>query len=373
MRMRVLAVLGLGAALAGVPAAASAQLPSDDGSARRPFGGPQQCRRGGKGMELLRAPATSRPDVRSSEPRPRSSFFELRHGLPGQLRVRRRLQRLPDLRHREPVGADAEDRGRLPRRPGRRVRLRQPAVHVGRGDAREEGLHADPGGRRDDALPRRPHLRHLEHRGAACRSGRSRPAAARTRTRWCVRRTTPINVYIYVSGHVAARSRPATELAGCDSTDPATSPNPSQWRIEVIKVPLAAPQTRPRSSTSRACSGRADGRRQRPAERAADAAAPVRHGLGDAKTALLGAGPGHELLPRHHGLRGARPGGRLLRGQRPADRHLRPGEPEAHRRRRRPAVRLLARRDVLQRRQERLLHRRVGRRHEPRAAARPTS
>jgi LVIVD repeat len=49
----------------------------------------------------------------------------------------------------------------------------------------------------------------------------------------------PDNVYIYVSG--TSTTRPAGELAGCDG-GPATNPNPSQWRIEVIKVPLAAPQ-----------------------------------------------------------------------------------------------------------------------------------
>jgi hypothetical protein len=46
-------------------------------------------------------------------------------------------------------------------------------------------------------------------------------------------------VYIYVQG--TGGVRPATELAGCDA-GPATNPNPSQWRIEVIKVPLAAPE-----------------------------------------------------------------------------------------------------------------------------------
>jgi hypothetical protein len=49
----------------------------------------------------------------------------------------------------------------------------------------------------------------------------------------------PDNVYIYVSGTAGVRA--ATELAGCDN-GPATNPNPSQWRIEVIKVPLAAPE-----------------------------------------------------------------------------------------------------------------------------------
>jgi len=48
------------------------------------------------------------------------------------------------------------------------------------------------------------------------------------------------NAYVYVQG--TAGVRPGTELAGCVEA-PATDPNPSRWRIEVIKVPLAAPQT----------------------------------------------------------------------------------------------------------------------------------
>ena len=51
------------------------------------------------------------------------------------------------------------------------------------------------------------------------------------------------NVYIYVQG--TAAPRPATELAGCDgnNTNTPTGPNPSKWRIEVIKVPVSAPQS----------------------------------------------------------------------------------------------------------------------------------
>jgi LVIVD repeat len=53
------------------------------------------------------------------------------------------------------------------------------------------------------------------------------------------------NVYIYVSG--TSSVRPPTELAGCDGLPtsgggPPVGDNPSRWRIEVIKVPLAAPQ-----------------------------------------------------------------------------------------------------------------------------------
>lgn len=49
----------------------------------------------------------------------------------------------------------------------------------------------------------------------------------------------PDNLYVYVSGTASIRS--GAELAGCANT-PATDPNTAQWRIDVIKVPLAAPQ-----------------------------------------------------------------------------------------------------------------------------------
>jgi hypothetical protein len=48
------------------------------------------------------------------------------------------------------------------------------------------------------------------------------------------------NVYVYVAG--TANVRPATTLEGCNN-NPANGNNPSRWRIEVIKVPLAAPGT----------------------------------------------------------------------------------------------------------------------------------
>ncbi|TYL53462.1 hypothetical protein FYC51_07260 [Agromyces mariniharenae] len=56
----------------------------------------------------------------------------------------------------------------------------------------------------------------------------------------------PNNVYIYNSG--TSGVRPAAELAGCENANtntqtPVTTGNPTQWRIDVIKVPLAAPQT----------------------------------------------------------------------------------------------------------------------------------
>jgi hypothetical protein len=53
------------------------------------------------------------------------------------------------------------------------------------------------------------------------------------------------NIYIYNSG--TSGVRPAAELAGCENApltqSPVTTGNPTQWRIDVIKVPLAAPET----------------------------------------------------------------------------------------------------------------------------------
>src|SRR6266542_3237431 len=48
------------------------------------------------------------------------------------------------------------------------------------------------------------------------------------------------NVYIYVSGTSFVRQR--EELAGCSGEKPEQDPNTSLFRIDVIKVPLAAPQ-----------------------------------------------------------------------------------------------------------------------------------
>jgi hypothetical protein len=49
------------------------------------------------------------------------------------------------------------------------------------------------------------------------------------------------NVYIYVSG--TAPVRPASELAGCSALTPDRDPNSELFRIEVIQVPLAHPES----------------------------------------------------------------------------------------------------------------------------------
>jgi hypothetical protein len=48
------------------------------------------------------------------------------------------------------------------------------------------------------------------------------------------------NVYLYISG--TSFVRPVDELAGCSGDAPAKDPNTSLFRIDVIKVPLAAPE-----------------------------------------------------------------------------------------------------------------------------------
>ncbi len=50
----------------------------------------------------------------------------------------------------------------------------------------------------------------------------------------------PANVYVYVAG--TSGVRPAAELAGCSGRPPEEDPNTSLFRIEVIRVPLAAPE-----------------------------------------------------------------------------------------------------------------------------------
>jgi hypothetical protein len=48
------------------------------------------------------------------------------------------------------------------------------------------------------------------------------------------------NVYVYIQG--TGSVRPAEELAGCSGADPDEDPNTSLFRIEVVRVPLAAPE-----------------------------------------------------------------------------------------------------------------------------------
>jgi hypothetical protein len=103
------------------------------------------------------------------------------------------------------------------------------------------------------------------------------------------------NVYIYVSGSAGVRS--ADELPGCKD-GPIDDPDTSRFRLEVIKVPLAAPQTAAIISSPRIFYGLAPPpRRVEPgrggAGRGADAAATGAAGTGAAgATAGTGRGGG---------------------------------------------------------------------------------
>ena len=101
------------------------------------------------------------------------------------------------------------------------------------------------------------------------------------------------NVYIYVSGSAGVRS--ADELPGCKD-GPIDDPDTSRFRLEVIKVPLAAPQTAAIISSPRIFYGLAPPpRRVEPgrggAGRGADAAATGAAGTG-AAGAAAGSGRG---------------------------------------------------------------------------------
>ena len=169
-----------------------------------------------------------------------------------------------DIENTRKPAADRVDR--LPGRPGRRLGPRQPALHVGRADARPHRLrHA--GRRRDGeqgALPRRPHLRH--QRPAEAEAGRRRADLPRLAHAHAGHRSEGQGQHLRLRighGPGASRRRARRLLGG----DPKENPNTALFSIDVIKVPLAAPEkaaivNRPRifadraAATSPAC-GRA--------------------------------------------------------------------------------------------------------------------
>ena len=122
------------------------------------------------------------------------------------------------------------------------------------------------------------------------------------------------NVYIYVSG--TAGPRASTELAGCyaAASRRRTDERPSsRWRIEVIKVPLAAPaqaaivnQPRLFANAQGAHDGLQNGPQtpQHPCASVPRTAAAARARRADRRSDLV-ADPDHRRLPRHHRLRGS--------------------------------------------------------------------
>ena len=165
------------------------------------------------------------------------------------------------------------------------------------------------------------------------------------------------NIYVYGSG--TGPVRPGEELAGCSAKDPDEDPNTALFSIDVIKVPLAAPDEGGDRQPSAHLRRREDRRDRRPRE-------------GRRPRPRHADGARDQPVPRHHGL--SRPS-----GSRPAPARATascstsriPVHPGPPRRRVGQELRLLALGDVQQRRHQGDLHRRVGRRHARRAAARP--
>jgi hypothetical protein len=101
------------------------------------------------------------------------------------------------------------------------------------------------------------------------------------------------SVYIYVSGTAGVASE--EQLAGCGAGN-AASENPAQWRIDVIKVPLAAPETAAVVNGPRLFKDEQTGAINGLQNDPQTPKSPVR------QPQQLVAAPGHELLPRHHRL-----------------------------------------------------------------------
>mgnify|MGYP002779080791 CR=1 FL=1 len=150
------------------------------------------------------------------------------------------------------------------------------------------------------------------------------------------------NVYIYVSG--TGQSRLDSELAGCVGAHWRNDPSTAYWRIEVIRVPVAAPQDAAIVNMPRIFADEETG-----AIGGLWEGGPVQ-----AWRAGIGA---DQPVPRHHRLPGDRAGRRRLCGERHPAGHLRSGESTPHRRYDGPKLRLLALGDLQSGRHEGDLHR----------------
>ena len=274
---------------------------------------------------------------------------------------------------------------RLPGVAERRLRLQEPALRVGRGPDGPRRLR-HPGRARtgEQGSPaRHPHLRHHRHREPEVRRRTCRRAAARTRTR-----SSPIRRTRRTSTSTSPARRRASRRASCRAarTGPIDDPNTALFRIEVIQVPLAAPEKAAIVSSPRIFNDLAPpprrvepGRGGAPAagtwslQRRAAAAAPSGRSPQQARRRLAapaaaggrGGGRGNTGPNQCHditvypaiGLAGGACGGYgLLLDIRDV------AQPEAHRRRRPTQLLLLALGDVQQRRHQDPVHRRVGRR-----------
>ena len=308
-----------------------------------------------------------------------SELCELGHRVQRQLCVRGQLRRLPGLRHLEPGSGDAED-----------LRL----CGGGQGDLSVYGnllfmSVEETRAKIDCTLTPAATLRPGSAASASSTSATSRlpvPQIAAVQTcrgshthTLVTSPSDPDNIYVYVSGTAGIRS--AAELAGCNGNSSLTDPTTANFRIDVIKVPLAAPQTaaivsHPRVFSkcgSSACEADYAVQEQHPIARYGIRGTLNWLNTSGRQPTLSGRRPAvpwrperlaEQRVPRHHRVSRDRPRGRRVPGRRDPARHLRPGEPGPDRQRHRLQLRLLALGDVQQRRDEGHLHGRVGRRHQ---------
>ena len=151
------------------------------------------------------------------------------------------------------------------------------------------------------------------------------------------------NVYVYVSGTSFVRQ--PEELAGCSGEKPDKDPNTALFRIDVIKVPVAAPQEAKIVSSPRVF---------------IDPRTGAMNGLNNGGTHGKKAAAktrGHRPMPRHHGLFSDRPRRRRLLRQRNSARHQGSGSSQARRCGERSQLFLLALRFFLKRWKQSGLHR----------------
>ncbi|CAA9312886.1 MAG: putative secreted protein, partial [uncultured Gemmatimonadaceae bacterium] len=274
---------------------------------------------------------------------------QLRPRLQRQPRLPGRLQRRAGVGRVEPRPPRAARDDRVPRRPGRRVGARQPALHVGGGDARPHRLRHERrqrGGERR-ALPRRARVRR-QRRVEAATGGRG------------------ADVPRLAHPHPAQRPARRGQRVRLRLGDEPLAPGGGARRLQ--------PRGGGRRPEQPVLPHRGD---PRPARRAAAGAGGERaarlrqrvHRRG--RRALAGRQPRRRHpehrrdrpVPRHHRLPRARARGRRLLGQRDPARHQRAGQPAPHRRGGGPELRLLALGHLQQRRRQGALHRRVGRGH----------
>ena len=277
--------------------------------------------------------------------------------VPGQSPVSGKFLRHQYLRHLRSGEGQIADVDGVSGRTGRSVGLQEPDVYVGR-DAerptrlRHQGFPPDPppaAGQTRHACRQRKKIVSAASGFSTSRDIRNPKQVAAVQTcRGSHTHTLVVdpkdknNVYIYVSGTSFVRQ--SEELAGCSGEAPDKDPNTALFRIEVIKVPLAAPQDAKVVSSPRVFIDPRTGVAQRPEQRR-----HARQGAGQAVR--------HRPVPRHHRLFGDRTGGRrLLRKWNPAG-HQRSGESEASRRGKRSELCVLALGLVFERREKGRVHR----------------